>query len=498
MARNPRKPKVMSKKHLARVERERRQTRMLLIGSGVVIVLVLLTVLYGVLDQTVLKQRRAVAIVNGEKITTATFQAQTRYYRFSLIRNAQNTYQFAQFLAADPSSAASFASQLLQYQAMLNPTTAGEQVINRLVEDALIRQEAARLGITVTDEEVEEAFQRAFGYTPNGTPTPTATLPPIPTSTLSPLQLTLIPPTATATITPTVTSTPTLTPTATLPPTETLLPSATAEISQAITATLGLTPTETATPTASPTPSATPTETPLPTPTATLTPTATATVTPIPSITPTPTEYTFQAYQTLVADTVKNFQSNYQITEDDLRYVVRMQLLREKVMAAILGDLQPVEEQVWAAHILVDDEQTARDIRDRLNKGEDWYTLAVTYSKDESNKYQGGNLGWFGRGKMVKEFEDAAFQLNVGDTSQPVQTQFGWHIIRILGHENRPISANQFEQLKQQKFQEWLDQKREASQVEIKDFWTEVVPNTPTLPDEILQYISQFQGGSTP
>jgi len=312
------------------------------------------------------------------------------------------------------------------------------------------------------------------------------------------LQLTLIPPTATATLTPTVTSTPTLTPTATLPQTEMPLPSPTLEISPSLTVTLELTPTATATPTASPTPSATPTETPLPTPTATLTPTATATVTPIPSITPTPTEYTFEAYQTLVADTVKNFETNYQITEDDLRYVIRMQLLREKVMAAVLGDLQPVEEQVWAAHILVDDEQTARDIRDRLNKGEDWYTLAVTYSKDESNKYQGGNLGWFGRGKMVKEFEDAAFMLNVGDTSQPVQTQFGWHIIRILGHENRPISANEFEQLKQQKFQEWLDQKREESEVEIKDFWTEVVPDTPELPDEILQYISQFQGGLTP
>jgi len=221
MARNPRKQTIVTKKHLARLERERLQTRYILIGSAIVVVAVVALIVYGVLNQTVLQNLRPVAKVNGDKITTAQFQAQTRYARYNLVRSAQQTYQFIQMFGSDANTMYSFAGQLQQYQTQLAPSTVGQQVLDRLVEDRLIRKYAEEHDITVTKEEIDEGFQAAFGYYPNGKPTSTATFAPELTSTLSPLQMTLIPPTATPTLTPTLTATPTITPTATLPPTPT-------------------------------------------------------------------------------------------------------------------------------------------------------------------------------------------------------------------------------------------------------------------------------------
>lgn len=84
-----------------------------------------------------------------------------------------------------------------------------------------------------------------------------------------------------------------------------------------------------------------------------------------------------------------------------------------------------------ASHILVADEKTAKEVKDKLDKGEDFAALAKKYSKDTANAANGGELGTFSRGQMVKEFEDAAFSLKEGEISAPVKTQFGYHIIKI-------------------------------------------------------------------
>lgn len=456
MAKNPRKVSNPTKKHLARLERERIQTRNITIASVTVVVLVLLVIGYGVLNQTVLQQIRPVAIVNGDRITVDTFQAQGRYARYTLVNNASSTYQFAQMFGSDANTMASFAQQLQQYQSQLVPSVLGEQVLNRLVEDLLIKQEAERLGITVTEEEIEKAFEEAFRFFPDGTPTPTATLEPIPTSTLSSQQLTLIPPTATATITPTVDLTQTM-------------------AAELITATVVATEEEQATAT----PTLEPTSTPDVEPSPTLVPTETATATP----------FTRDAFETQRAETFTEFDSTYDVSEKDLYYVIETQLYRQKVMDAIVGDTPRTSDQVWALHILVEEEDLAKDILTRLEDGEDWGLMASTYSIDTSNKDLGGDLGWFGAGRMVAEFEEAAFALGIGETSQPVQTQFGYHIIRVLGHEERPLSDDEYQQIKDSEFQNWIDQQRESSEIEINDLWTEVVPTEPTLPPEIEQFI---------
>ncbi len=88
-------------------------------------------------------------------------------------------------------------------------------------------------------------------------------------------------------------------------------------------------------------------------------------------------------------------------------------------------------DKIRCAHILVQKESLAKEILEKLNKGESFSKLAEQYSIDGSRK-RGGDLGFFGRGIMVKEFEKAAFSLQKGQVSGLVKTQFGYHIIKRL------------------------------------------------------------------
>ena len=90
-----------------------------------------------------------------------------------------------------------------------------------------------------------------------------------------------------------------------------------------------------------------------------------------------------------------------------------------------------VIKKVRARHILVSNIRDAKMILEKLDEGASFTSLAKTYSKCPSKK-RGGDLGYFERGCMAKPFEDAAFSLEKGETSSPVRTQFGYHIIRVM------------------------------------------------------------------
>lgn len=454
MARS-RGPITPTRKHRARVERESLMRRYLLIGTIVVVVAVVGIVAYGLIQQFIIIPRQPVARVDNTEISARDFIARTRYERFQLIQRWINTYQTLQLFAGQsPELEAQFQSQMQQIQFQLEPTSIGRDSINRMIEEVLIQQEAERRGITVTEQEIDEFIQAEFGFFPDGVqPTATIFATALPTSTLSPLQETLVAPTATPQETPTE-----------LPseePESEDTPSVTQEVE--------------AEPTEAPETEAT--EVPSPTPTFE------------PTLTPTP--YTLEAYQQEYREIIRTYEDAIGFSERQLRDVIRVQLLQNKLVEVIAQDIPFTQEQVWVRHILVEDEETARQVLDHLNNGADFAQLASEFSVDPGSSAVGGGLGWFGLGVMFQEFETVAFNLNVGQTSQPVQSPAGWHIIQSLGKEDRSLTQAQYEQARQSALQTWLTSARLNANIEILDIWSQVTPTEPVIPPALLAQLSQ-------
>lgn len=97
------------------------------------------------------------------------------------------------------------------------------------------------------------------------------------------------------------------------------------------------------------------------------------------------------------------------------------------------------EEEVQARHILVDTEEKAKEIADKVAKGGDFAALAKENSKDPGSKDDGGMLGFFGRGQMVPQFEEAVFKLKKGEVSPPVKSQFGFHVIKLEDRRDKKL-----------------------------------------------------------
>jgi parvulin-like peptidyl-prolyl isomerase len=436
----------LTRKQLSRVARERRQRQYILIGAVGVAVLVVAVILFGIVDQAILRPRQAVARVGSQPITTGDFVKAARFQRYQLINQYVQIAQAMQLFGQDEY----FTNQLNQIVLTLNDSdTLGRLVLDVLIEDRLIRAEAAARGITVSPTELDAAWEEFFGFFPAGTPTPTITNTPSPT----------VP-----------SPTPDLTREAARTETQA------AVLTAAPTLTVTLTPSPTFTPTASPTTSPTPTEGP--------SPTATSTATPRPTATP----YTTQGFATLVRTYADDVRRQTGLTEADVRYLLESQLYREKLQAVLGADVPLTHEQVNARHILVADEATALEVLARLRAGEDFFSLAVEYSLDTSNSLEGGDLGWFSRGDMVAPFEEAAFTLAVNAYSDPVQTSFGWHILQVMQRRDAIRTASELEQARQQALTDWLTAQKAATQpdgrplVEIFDTWRDDVPDRPALP----------------
>ncbi len=144
------------------------------------------------------------------------------------------------------------------------------------------------------------------------------------------------------------------------------------------------------------------------------------------------------------------------------------------------------EEEVHARHILVASEDEAKAIEDQLKKGADFAALAKEKSKDPGAA-DGGDLGYFTKDQMVPEFADAAFKLQKGQISDPVHTQFGWHVIKIEDKRTKPTPT--FDQVKAQLSNyvehraqaEMVDNLRKAATIERLD-----KPAAPALDPSVL------------
>lgn len=134
------------------------------------------------------------------------------------------------------------------------------------------------------------------------------------------------------------------------------------------------------------------------------------------------------------------------------------------------------EEQVKASHILVEDEAIAKEIKQKLADGADFAELAKEYSTDEGSKDNGGELGFFPRGTMVTEFEDVAFALPVNQISEPVKSDYGYHIIKVeekkeakeanYDDSKASIKETLIEQKIETEYSVWLEEKKKDYDIE--------------------------------
>ncbi len=259
-------------------------------------------------------------------------------------------------------------------------------------------------------------------------------------------------------------------------------------------------------------------------------PTAAPTATPDPQATPnteltastpapTATPITLESYQQSYKDYLARLKTATGMADADFRKLVEVDLLRQKLYDDVTKDVPTTAEQVHARHILVairtpeptpaptatggptpepnatpaptatptleprDEAQAlARiiEVQQKVGAGEDFAELAKQYSDDTSSAANGGDLGWFAKGSgLIQAFEDAAFALQAGQVSDPVKTDYGYHLIKVDERDPaRALDAYTLQQKKYEAWTAWLTGLRNAATV-TRNWSQEKIPATP-------------------
>lgn len=161
---------------------------------------------------------------------------------------------------------------------------------------------------------------------------------------------------------------------------------------------------------------------------------------------------------------------------DAYRKVLKVSLLQQ---AAVSEDIEITEEElktqydrmkteIQASHILVADVETAKEVQQKLEDGGDFAKLASEYSTDKASAAEGGKLGYFPAGKMVPEFTDAAYNLEVDEISEPVKTQHGFHIIKVTDKREAETEVGSFDEEKESIRRELTNKKIDPTQAQAK------------------------------
>lgn len=208
------------------------------------------------------------------------------------------------------------------------------------------------------------------------------------------------------------------------------------------------------------------------------------------------------------------------LTEDELHDLVRDEIIEEALREEVTSDVAPTEEEIQAfyeenrdqasemraQHILVEREGLARRLAQQLQEADDvdalFAELAREHSTDRASARRGGRLDAFGPGQLVPEFEQAAAQLEIGEVSDPVQSQFGWHVIRVL--ERRELTVDDMrdqiaqqllQPLQEEAWEEWLAGAFEAAEVRVNSRYGEFDPRTGQIVDASAEDVP---GGEAP
>lgn len=395
------------KRRVPRYEIERRRERMIRTGIAALAVVVVLLLAGAYLWSNVILPRQTVATVAGTAIS------REDYWKVRAVDLWNQGSQFQQFAGmVDANMAPQYeqmaAQAINQIPDVWGSTELDGGTLGRMIDDQVYLQSLDEEGLSITADEAETFLLNQFAD-------PTAPL-----------------------LTPT--PTPTLTAERAAMATETALALAATPTAVAGTPAAATPVVDTASPVASP---------------------AASPVAAMPVATPGPEQARQIAESNFALFERALFDAGHLSRDDYRRLIAEPALARQKIDAAIAAEVGQSAEQVHAAHILVETQDLARELAEQLANGADFGQLATEHSIDEGTAPNGGDLGWFTRDEMVPPFAEAAFALEPGQTSEPVESEFGWHIIRSLGHEpNRPLSDQQITRLGQTRSSQWLEQRR--------------------------------------
>ena len=184
----------LSRKDVLIARRDREQNRQVYTVVGIVVGFLLLVLLAGVINEYVIKPGQPAAVVNGETISLRDWQNRVRYQRAQLVISVED---IVELYGSDPNILEQIAGQ--QINLLLDPDTLGQLVLDLMVDETLMRQEAQRRGITVTDADVQAEIEELFGYFGGLSPTPFPTASPtiMPTPSLTPIPTAVLTPTET-------------------------------------------------------------------------------------------------------------------------------------------------------------------------------------------------------------------------------------------------------------------------------------------------------------
>ena len=493
-------PRQNNKTNREKRAQEEKQIKMLKLSAMIALGVVALAVIVGIIVGIVNKpSRKTIAKVGDETIKLDEFQKAVSLQR----SNINNNYSYMEQLysmfgmSIDDSTREQYAMQMSDaYKGIL-----GQQVLSNMIDQRVMAYGADKEGITVSDEEVEAQYQAMFGYYPDGTPTASPTDEPFEaTPTVSEEQLAIL----------RYTDTPMPTEVPAEEGEETVTEEAAENVEEVISEaeqTLEETVNDTITEVSESVEeaieeveqAAAEAETAVEEAVDAVAETAaeaSETVeeaaeaveeaveevaeevsepTAVPTIAPTPTVYTedmFKTYETYY------FANNFYYDKEFLKKELKYELLQDKVEEQIKTTVPRSADMVWARHILVETEEEALAALERINNGEEWADVAAEVSTD-STASNGGDLGWFAEGTMVQEFNDAAFAQEIGTISDPVKTDFGYHLIQVIGHEEHPYTSSQYSSAVDAAYQKWLN--GYAEQLDIS-FETDVTGMTPTDP----------------
>lgn len=474
--------KSQPKKRISRRQQDDKNTRILYGVLGAAAVIIALVLVGQAVNQYYLTPRKVLATVNGAEITREDYWK----YRSNVLVNQISQYQqYASFFQGE---------QQQQYLAMAqqasvqldevwgskdtDPTT-----LQSMIDDQVYLDGLESLGLAITDEDVQNFIDERFANpeAPLFTPTNTPTLIPQRAEWATETAVSLA-----ATTTAEAQGSPDFgSPVAVASPEgdsgTPVVPSAvedgTPSASPSAAESTPVAAESTAIPNASPAGEIGSPEAVVETSTSGTPGSGTpAAATPVPTQTPNQDQVRETATANFDTYSEQVFDLTHMNHDDYVRLVAKPALARDLVTNHFAQQVGQSAEQVHARHILVGTEELANKLYEDLQADPDAFTqLAEENSIDTGTAPNGGDLGWFTRGVMVEPFEEVAFELAPDAISEPVQTQFGWHIIQVLEHEDdRALTDEQIDQTVSAETDRWLADQREAASI------SSVVKPTPT------------------